>query len=206
VSAKLDPRARLALAFAVPLVALAAAWFLLVVPQRSKAADLADQVAQVQSQTDAARRALHHPTVAQPIRAADVFRLATAMPDTGDMPGIILQLSALAHDAGITFSSIKPSPEPVAGSGYSAQRIDLAFSGNFYGLSDFLYRLRSLVGVRRGTLEARGRLFSVETLTFSEGKPAFPQIDATVTVDAYRYGVLPTLAPPTTTTTPAVTG
>jgi hypothetical protein len=212
VSAKLDPRAQLALAFAVPLVVLAAAWLLFVAPQRSKAADLADQVVQVQSQTDAARRALHHPTAAQPIRAADVFRLATAMPDTGDMPGIILQLSSLAHDAGITFSSIKPSPDPVAGTGYSAQRIDLEFSGNYYGLSDFLYRLRSLVGVRRGALEARGRLFSVETLTFSEGKPAFPQIDATVTVDAYRYGALPsaTLPPPatggTTTTTAGVTG
>jgi hypothetical protein len=123
------------------------------------------------------------------------------MPDSGDMPGIILQLSALARDAGITFSSITPEAQPVAGAGFATQSIDLAFSGNFYGLSDFLYRLRTLVGVRGGTLEAHGRLFSVEKLTFSQGRPAFPEIDATVTVAAYVYGTPPNAAPSTTTAT-----
>jgi hypothetical protein len=209
-AAKLDPRAKLALAVGAPLLVAIAAWFLLVAPQRSKAARLAGEVAQVQLQADSARAALRHPAAQQPIRAADVFRLATAMPDTGDMPGILLQLDRLAKDSGIAFSSIKPSPDQVPGTGYSMLRIDLEFSGNFYGLSDFLYRLRSLVGVRRGALEARGRLFSVESLTFSEGKPAFPAIDATVTVDAYVYGTPPPAAPTTTTdetaTTAAVTG
>jgi Tfp pilus assembly protein PilO len=213
-TAKLDPRAKLALAVGAPLVVAVAAWFLLVAPQRSKAADLGEQVAQVQLQADAARLALLHPAAQQPIRAADVFRLATAMPDTGDMPGILLQLDRLAKDSGIAFSSITPSPEQVPGTGYSLLRIDLEFSGNFYGLSDFLYRLRSLVGVRRGALEARGRLFSVESLTFTEGKPAFPSIDAKVTVDAYVYGTPPAAASTTTadsttdatSTTAAVTG
>jgi Tfp pilus assembly protein PilO len=203
---KLDPRVKLALAVGAPLVLAVAAWSPLVAPQRSKAAELSDQVAQVQLQADAARAALRHPAAQQPIRAADVFRLATAMPEASDMPGILLQLDRLAKDSGISFSSISPSPEQVPGSGYSTLRIDLEFSGNFYGLSDFLYRLRSLVGVRRGALEARGRLFSVESLTFSEGKPAFPAIDATVTVDAYVYGTSPAAATTTTTGTETVTG
>jgi Tfp pilus assembly protein PilO len=203
---KLDPRAKLALAVGAPLVVAVAAWFLLVAPQRSKAAELSDQVAQVQLQADVARAALRHPAAQQPIRAADVFRLATAMPEASDMPGILLQLDRLAQDSGIAFSSITPSPEQVPGAGYSTLRIDLEFSGNFYGLSDFLYRLRSLVGVRRGALEARGRLFSVESLTFSEGKPAFPAIDATVTVDAFVYGTPPAAPTTTTATTETVTG
>jgi Tfp pilus assembly protein PilO len=194
---KLDPRLRLAAALGVPLVVLVAGWLLVVSPQRSKAADLADEVAQVQQQADLARTALLHPTRPQPIRAADVFRLATAMPESDDMPGIILQLSDLAKNSGIAFSSITPSPEQTPGAGYATMRIDLEFSGSFYELSDFLYRLRSLVGVRRGTLQATGRLFSVESLTLSEGKPAFPSIDASVTVDAYVYGA----APATTTET-----
>jgi hypothetical protein len=186
-TAKLDPRAKLALAVGAPLVVAIAAWFLLVAPQRSKAARLGEEVAQVQLQADTARAALRHPAAQQPIRAADVFRLATAMPDTGDMPGILLQLNQVAEESGIQFTSITPHL-PVAATGYQTMQIDLSFSGNFYGLSDFLYRLRSLVGVRGGELDATGRLFSVERVSFAEGKPSFPSIVADLTLDAFVYG------------------
>ena len=169
------------------------------------AAQLADDVAQVETQIQQAQLASRADGAPQPIRAADVFRLATAMPDAPDMPGIILQLSKLAIDSGVEFTSIQPTQEPVAGAGYQALQINLAFSGNFYGLSDFLYRLRTLVGVRGGTLQADGRLFTVEKLAFSEGKPSFPSIDATLTLDAFVYGA-PAAAAPTSTDPAATTG
>lgn len=212
----LDPRAKLALVIAGPLVLLVGGWMLLVGPQRSKAADLADQVASVQLKVEQAQIASAHPPKPEPIRAADIFRLAKAMPDAPDMPGIILQLNQVAEDSGIQFTSIMPhTPStPDGDKGYQEMQIDLSFEGNFYGLSDFLYRLRNLVGVHGGELDATGRLFSVETLTFSEGKPAFPSINANLTLDAFIYGsvdgqssspVIPAAGATTTTATTTTT-
>lgn len=212
----LDPRAQLGIAIAAPLLVLVAGWLLLVGPHRAESTRVADDIASVEQQITVSQAAGRQAAKPEPIRAADVFRLATAMPDSTDMPGIILQLSQVAQQTGIRFTSITPQATPEQGPGYSTMKIDLAFSGNFYGLSDFLYRLRNLVGVRSGELKARGRLFSVERLSFSEGQPAFPSIDATLTLDAYVYGQLPGSAPaaavpaPTgsteTTTTPLPTG
>jgi hypothetical protein len=57
--------------------------------------------------------------------------------------------------------------------------------------------------VHAGTLDATGRLFSVDTLTFNESTLKFPQIQATLVIDAFVYGsgVAPVPAPATTTTT-----
>jgi hypothetical protein len=214
---KLDPRAQLAIAIVAPLLVLLIGWMMVVKPQKSQAAQIVGQIATVQQQIETLQVANRQASKPEPIRSADIFRLATAMPDTADMPGIILQLSQVAQESGIQFTSITPSPIPAPGTGYQTMKIDLSFSGNFYGLSDFLYRLRNLVGVRSGELKATGRLFAVEKVTFSEGKPSFPNITASLTLDAFVYGSalapaasVPTVpvdpnAPPATTTTTATT-
>ena len=69
--------------------------------------------------------------------------------------------------------------------------ISVTFNGNFYNLADFLYRLRSLVTVHAGTLDATGRLFAVDTLSFNESDLKFPQIQATLVVDAFVYAAAP---------------
>jgi hypothetical protein len=74
--------------------------------------------------------------------------------------------------------------------------IQLTFMGNYYGLTDFLFRLRSLVTVRGGALAATGRLFSVDSIDFGLGVGGFPTISAKLSVSAYIYG----------TGTPAATG
>ena len=66
--------------------------------------------------------------------------------------------------------------------------ITLAFDGNFYELSDFLFRLRTLVGVRAGELRAAGRLFAVESISFAESSKGFPELGATLSIVAYVYG------------------
>ncbi len=83
--------------------------------------------------------------------------------------------------------------------------ITLAFNGNFYELSDFLFRLRTLVGVRAGELRAAGRLFSVESISFAEAPKGFPELAATLSVVAYVYGndVPASAGAPPAATTPA---
>jgi hypothetical protein len=141
------------------------------------------------------------------IEVADVYRLAKAMPDRTDMPDLVLELSQLARDTGIRFDSISPQPITPLGS-YQVLPISVTFNGNFYNLADFLYRVRSLVSVHGGRLDATGRLFAVDTLTFSESQLKFPQISATLVIDAFVYGtgapapaVVPTTPASTTTAT-----
>jgi type II secretory pathway pseudopilin PulG len=169
-------------------LAVAASYFLLISPQRSKAADL-------QKEADAARQELSQLRAVslesretQPIRVADLFRLTKAIPDEVDMPGMILELNRIARETGIRFDSITPQAPADSTNGYQVVPINLVFQGNYFELSDFLYRVRSLVGVRGGRLDATGRLFVVGSVAFSEGVKKFPQIQATLTVSAYVFG------------------
>ncbi|TMK69096.1 MAG: hypothetical protein E6G50_13355 [Actinobacteria bacterium] len=137
------------------------------------------------------------------IRVADVYRLAKAMPSETDMPDLVLELSQLARDSGIRFDSISPQPSVPIGS-YTVLPISVTFNGTFYDLADLLYRLRSLVDVHAGQLDATGRLFTVDSLSFGESPLKFPRIQATLVIDAFVYGSGAS-APAPSTPTPAAT-
>ena len=179
-------------------------WFTLIRPQHAKAADLDQQIADTNSAIDAARALTLEAKKGAQIRVADLYRLTKAMPDQVDMAGILLQLNQVADDSGITFELINPSSTATPISGYLAIPITVEFTGNFYDLSDFLYRLRNLVDVRHGTLDATGRLFAIDEVDFAEAPPppGFPQIRAHLVIDAFVYGTgtAPTVAPPVGTT------
>jgi Tfp pilus assembly protein PilO len=200
--ANLDVRIQFgAIAFLLLIFAYAG-YTMVVAPQGVKEAKLQKQTDSVQFQIykrqGEIKKGLHPPT----IETADLFKLARAMPDRTDMPGIILTLSDLARSAGIRFDLIQPvSGGAVPSGSYETDRIHLVFNGDFYGLSDFLYRLRSLVAVHDGNLDANGRLFTVDTVTFSVPANSFPKISAELFVNAYVYGSTapPTPAAPTTT-------
>ena len=169
------------------LVAAALGYFVLISPKRSEAAELTTRIELTETEIQTRRIAQRTTPTAEPIRAADLFRVTKAMPSKSDMPGVLLELNRIARETGIRFESITPQDGTDAG-GYLRQPIDLVFEGNFYELSDFLYRVRTLVAVQNGELRASGRLFTVRTLSFVEGEREFPQIKATLGVDAYVYG------------------
>lgn len=194
------------IAFGFLLIA-AGGYFLVLGPQRSKASDLNRQIADTNSAIDAARALTVEAKKGAQIRVADLYRLTKAMPDQTDMAGIILELNQVAQDSGITFEQISPSTTATSISGYLAIPITVEFQGNFYDLSDFLYRLRNLVDVRHGTLDATGRLFAIDEVDFAEAPPppGFPQIRAHLVIDAFVYGTgtAPTVPAPSTGTTGA---
>jgi Tfp pilus assembly protein PilO len=199
--AALDIRIQFAAIAILLLIFAYGGYTMVVTPQGAKAVKLQKQADAVQVQIYKRRaeitKGLHPPT----IETADLFKLARAMPDRTDMPGIILTLSDLARSSGIKFDLIQPvSGGAVSSGSYETDRIHLLFNGDFYGLSDFLYRLRSLVVVHDGNLDASGRLFNVDTLTFSVPAASFPKISAELFVNAYVYGsAAPAPAAPTTT-------
>ena len=169
-----------------------AGWFLLVRPKHADAARYQVQIADVRKEIADRRAASTARQVRAAVKTADLFKLAKAMPAQEDMAAIILELNEVATDSGIVFESITPQPQ-VGSTGFRALPISLVFRGNFYTLSDFLFRLRQLVQVRHGVLTANGRLFSVDSLSFLEDQDRkFPFIRAELTVDAFVFGGLPT--------------
>jgi hypothetical protein len=184
-------------------------WFMLISPQRSKAAELDTQIADTNNAISAARALTLEAKKGAQIRVADLYRLTKAMPDQTDMPGILLELNQIAEDSGITFEQITPSTTAMPVSGYLAIPITVEFQGNFYDLSDFLYRLRTLVDVRRGALDATGRLFAIDSIEFAEASPpGFPEIRAHLVIDAFVFGTgtAPTVPSPTGASTLGATG
>ena len=204
---QLHPGALLGIVVGAVLVVGLAGWFLLVRPQGAKLKSLKRETADVQAKVDSYQQQVAAARAAPKIEVADVYRLAKAMPDRTDMPDLLLELSQLARDTGIRFDSISPQQGAAIGS-YQVLPIAVTFNGNFYNLADFLYRLRSLVSVQGGRLDATGRLFSVDTLTFNESPLKFPNIQASLVIDAFVYAAAPAapaVAPPATPPASATT-
>ncbi len=184
---KLTPPIQLALVAGGVFVILLLGYFVLVSSEKGKASSLSKQIDSTNTQIIAARALSHQSRQVQPIKVATLFRLTKAMPDQTDMAGILLQLNLVASQAGISFDSIRPGDSALL-AGYQSVPITIQFTGNYYGLVDFLLRLRDLVDVQNGQLAANGRLFAVDTLNFNEGADGFPQVAATLVVDAFVYG------------------
>ncbi len=199
-------------------IVLVGGLLVLVKPKRDEGERLDGEIAALQTQVDAAVKARQNPAKKPDveIRYADLFQLSKALPGTEDMPGIILELDSLAAASGVKFVAIAPQPE-VSKSVYASLPITFTFQGNYYDLTDFLYRVRNLVTVRDKTLTASGRLYTLDTLDMHEApNSGFPNIEATLTLSAYVFGPGSVAAQPpvagaapatsaSTTTTPAST-
>lgn len=204
---KLSRPATIALILGGDLLLLVMGWVLLVGPQRSAAASMAKATQAAEAQIIEAQSAAHATAPKAPtqpeIRTAGLYELAKAMPATADMPDLLLELDQVARAAGVTVGSITPGPASIVlNEPYSMVAIQLTFSGNFYSLTDLLYRLNSLVAVQDGTLDATGRLFAVDSIGLSPSGVG-NSLNAVITVDAYIYGVpagtsSATAGPPTT--------
>jgi Tfp pilus assembly protein PilO len=193
------------------LIVAAVGFFLLVKPRMDESASLDERITEFQGKVDVALAAQRQATPGQRIKVADLFRLTKAMPESTDMAGVLLELNSIAERAGVDFVSITPSAPVAAPAGYQSVPIKLTFEGNYYDLTDFLFRLRNLVIVRDGELETAGRLFTLDGLDLVQGSLGFPQVQAALSVSAYTFapgaapaGATPT-TPPATTTAPTTT-
>jgi hypothetical protein len=182
-------------------------YFAAIAPKRADANKLKKQTAEVQAQIDQNRSTAF--TKALPaVRAASIFKLTQAMPSELDTPDVILQLNQLAEDSNLTFDQVQPGADgSTAGTldttdPFAAQPIQVQFTGSFYNLLTFLQRLHNLVRVENGNLFTAGRLFDVTDVTFAEGVKGWPQVQATLVIDA----LVPQTPASTATTTPGATG
>lgn len=178
----------IALIVAGDLLLLVCGWFLLVSPERSKAQSIAQAAQATEVQIVQAKTPVTVTPVTQPkqpeIRTAYLYKLSKAMPTTADMPNVLLELSQVVRASGVQLSSISPTPtDPATGT----TAISLSVSGDFYSLTDLLYRLRSLVAVRNGALDVTGHLFAVKTVGFTPaGKGT--ALTANIQLNTFTFG------------------
>ena len=199
-------RARIALGAIGLLVVVAAGWFLLVSPQKSKANDLAQSVESAQQELAVRRAAIERPSAAVTVRASDTYRLTKALPDTVDMAGVILDVNRVAKAHSLAFKAIAPTA-PVPGIGYNAQTLTLELQGRFSDVSGFLGDMRGLVRVRKSTLDARGRLYSVTSVDLGKaGEQEFPVVKATIALQSFSFSATPAGDAGSQTTTPSSNG
>ena len=181
----LSPHAHLAVVLLALLGFAVLGYLFLVAPKRAESAALDRDIARVEA-TIEEYASSPHARAAAAVKAAELFKLAKAMPDEAGIADVILELNGVASETGIIFKSIAPQA-PEGKNGYQVLPIAVAFRGDFYSLSDFLYRLRTLVRVRDERLSARGRLFSVSSVTFEQDRDSLKTIDAELVVDAYVF-------------------
>jgi hypothetical protein len=181
------------------------AWLVLVSPERTKASDLAAQVGAAQADLQQRQAELRHPAAKVTVRASDGYRLSTALPSAVDMPGVIYDIQRLASSNKLAFTSIQPQAAGVAGNGYVATPVGLQVQGRFSDVSNFLGDLRSLVRVRHGHLDTRGRLYSIASVDIgSPQSPAtFPVVMAKLTLNTFAFSPPAPTAPAPTPSTPS---
>ncbi|MDQ1687911.1 MAG: hypothetical protein QOK42_886 [Frankiaceae bacterium] len=106
-------RNHVAIAGLLALVMLAAGWFLLVSPQRSKAAGFRDDAAQTRSASSALQTqlALLKSQAKQlPKQQARLHAIATKVPSNPAEPALLRMLTKAASDSGVDLSSVAPAP------------------------------------------------------------------------------------------------
>jgi Tfp pilus assembly protein PilO len=120
----------------VPLMVLAAYWFLLLSPKREEASTAATALTEQQERLDAARTASKAAEGAQQnfeVSYAQVVHLGKAIPSSVDMPSLLVQLDAAAAGTGIHFTNITAgervtaatlAPAPSTGSGSESRPVE----------------------------------------------------------------------------------
>jgi hypothetical protein len=209
-SLNLSGRIAALLATAAVLVVLIVGWLVLVSPERSKAADLAAKTDQTQAQVTATQAYVDSPSTKQAVH--DLKRLQTMLPDDAKMSQILRQLSAAAGNAGIQLNSISPTTA-VPSNGGEAVPISLGITGHYFNLSRFLQFLRAQADVKGTKIVGSGRLYSVDSISFSGGGTATPAtgagssgggtapISASLALNAFIYSPVAATPPAATTTT-----
>jgi Tfp pilus assembly protein PilO len=198
---RLSQRTAIAIAAVGVLAVVLVAWFALVSPQRSKASELDGKIDESHTALELADALTQGGQQRQ--TAAEVRVLVKAMPSNPQMSQILRQVSAAAKATRVRVNSVTPQASaPLAG--YEAVPMAVVVEGRYLGIANFLGRLRTQVRVGPEKIRAKGRLYSVDSIQFVQGADE-QLLQATITLNAYRYGGSAATPAGTTPTTSGTT-
>jgi hypothetical protein len=208
-------RDRLVLVIVAAVVAVAAAWILVIGPKRDQANELGAQVTAAQRTLSAARTQIVAAGIDQRAYARNyeaVAELGEAVPPDDDTASLILELQNAATRAGVDFRSLVlnaaastpaattststsstsqavtatlPPGAAVGSAGLPTLPFTFTFQGNFFRLANFFGRLERFVVATNKTVSVSGRLMTLNAISLGAGPSGFPQITATISATTY---------------------
>jgi len=199
-------RDRTVIAVVAVVVALGAAWLLVISPKRSELSKLKSQVSAQQAQLAQEQSAVQAGELARSQFAASyasLVKLGEAVPTDDNVPSLIYQIQAAANSTGVDFRALSvgsnssggsapagsqtplPPGVTVGPSGFPMEPFSFTFRGSFFRLADFFSRLQRFVTATSHGIAVRGRLLTLDSVTLSPQSSGFPQIEATVSATAY---------------------
>jgi Tfp pilus assembly protein PilO len=221
---KMTKRDQILLAVIAAVAVLGGFYWFVIKPAKADLSAQQEQLAQIEQENstleDTLARAASQ-TKGNAKLVAERLRLAKAMPEDVETPGVVVQLQRLADRANVELTSIKTNQFSDYGA-IRATEFEVRITGSFFDVDDFLYRLHRQVTINaKDQPVVSGRLFATTsvdlTLDQSEsssegGVSPDDQVVGTVRVLAFSStpagaasaaGTPATPAPAAGTTTPA---
>jgi type IV pilus assembly protein PilO len=208
---RLTPQTELLIGIAIIVVAALAVVGVLIVPQFSVLADQDAQLAKAQQDVTAAQATLAQRQSAKNEAAqtqAELMSLQNQVPDSPELPTLIIELQDVATDAGMSWVKVEPK-EPANRDGYSAVPIGVSLEGSWPDTVDYVRRL--------GRLDRQVRITSVgikpladpnQQQATGEGNTSTGQstnpssgpvpLASTIQLEAYTMGAITNTAKPAT--------
>lgn len=157
-------RLRLILLGLVLLIVVVLSWFFLLSPLRDSIAETDRAISAEQTRLAAAQAKLAQAEATRlegKKNRALMLQLSKMVPQSPEVPSLLIQIQDLADQAGIDFIAITPG-EPFSADGFEILPLQLEFAGTFFDLSDFVYRAERMVA-------GPGRLLAVKSIQLQLG-------------------------------------
>lgn len=178
-------------------VVLLVAWYFLIIgPKRDKLAETEKQLEQEQKTYEdnsaKIKRITEEKNAAQQTEG-EIMKLDKLIPADAQVPSLIIELQQSAQEAGIEFMKIEPAEAVAGADGNTIIPFEMKFQGDFFDVNDFLYRVENYARMEGNDVNVSGRLLSVVEIILDEPdrEPKFPQVMATLTVNAFMTGPPP---------------
>jgi hypothetical protein len=214
-------RDRIVIVVLVALAVVAAAWLLVLAPEREKASKLGAEVSTAQAQLTSAESQVSAARGAEagyPAAYTSLVSLGKAVPTSQEVPSLIVQLAQATNEKQVEFTSITSGGSSAGSSsgansaavsaGFSAMPFTFVFSGSFFDLYDLFQQLNHFtLRTSSGSLRVSGRLLTIQGVQLapvsSGSGGSGGQLTGTITATAY---VLPASQVTATATATSPTG
>ncbi len=181
---RLNGRASIGIAALGLVLVLLIGWFGVVSPQRSKAGDLVVRIDDTEAQLAVTQAIVRGPLLR--MSTADLATLRVAIPDEVRMAQILRQLSKASSEARVRILGI--TPQPVVTGQADVVAMNITIEGRYFGIRNFLQRLRTRAEIRDDKVRASGRLFAIDGIQFAGGSTDDGGlIQATLNVTAFAF-------------------
>lgn len=172
-------------------IVIALCWFFLLSPLRADIAATEESIDAERTKLATAQAKLAQAEVTREEgkkNQARLLELAKMVPNSEEIPSLLIQIQDLADQSGIEFLTITPG-DPLDSDGFRILPLVLEFSGTYFDLSDFVYRAEQMVA-------GPGRLLAVKQLGLdlgqttgtgaSRGTSASPELRVSMTLYAFE--------------------